>query len=95
MSEDTLVVSLLIEQRGRLVASIMGHAERNLFADLSEAQKRAFRQKVLESVGVFYDFVRDLTRANAAVNQAEGVVVNEDAMRMLGEIHGLLTKRGD
>lgn len=92
MSNDTLVTALLTEQRGRLVASIMGHAERNLFPKMTEPEKKAFRLKVLESVGVFYDFCKDALRASAAISEAEGVVLNEDAMRMLGELHSAMVK---
>lgn len=84
---DSLVERLLTEQRGRLVASVMGHCEREVFADLTEAQRKALRKKVLESVGVFYDFCRDALRASAADAHACGVVLNEEALRLLGEIH--------
>lgn len=82
-----IVERLLQEQRGRLVASIMQHAEREIYPKLTVQQQVAFRRKVLESVGVFYDFCRDALRASSAVSESEGVAINEEAMRLLGEIH--------
>lgn len=84
---SSIIERLLVEQRGRLVAGIMGHAEREVFPHLTDAQRKAFRKKVLESTGVFYDFCRDALRASSADAEQQGVVLNEDAMRLLGEIH--------
>ena len=76
------VVAIIGEQRKRLVGAILGHAEREIYADLTEEQQRAFRAKVLTSASVFSDFVIDVVRGIS-----QGMYVNEDAMRMLAEIN--------
>lgn len=88
MTESNLVERLLSEQRARMVAGIMGYAERELYPTMTDRQKLLFRRKVMESVGVFYDFVRDALRATSVEATAHGVVLNDEAMRLLGEIHG-------
>lgn len=70
------------EQRARLVSSILSHAEREIYPQLSAAQRKAFREKVLASVGVYHDFILDCLRASS-----DGAVVNEEAMRLLQGIH--------
>lgn len=92
MSEGGIVESLLAQHRSRLVGSIMQHAEREIYPSLTPAQRQAFRTKVLGSVGVFYDFTLDTVRAMNTQAATEGVQLNEVAMRMLGEIHGAITK---
>lgn len=75
------VVAIISEQRKRLVGSILGHAERELYADLTEGQQRAFRQKVLTSAGAFGDFVIDVVRGVSANHW-----VNDEAMQLLADI---------
>lgn len=76
------VIAIISEQRKRLVGAILGHAERELYADLTEEQQRAFRAKVLTSASAFGDFVIDVVRGIS-----QGMYLNEDAMRMLAEIN--------
>jgi hypothetical protein len=75
------------EQRGRLVASILTHAEREVYPKLTAAECKAFREKVLASVGVYHDFVLDCLHA-----AGDGAVVNEDAMRLLRSIQTSLVR---
>ena len=82
MSSD-FVRNLLIEQRKRLIGSIMAHAEKNLWADLSPTQQRALREKVLSAVGAYHDTCLDILKAS--VN--DGFVVNEEALQLLRDIH--------
>jgi hypothetical protein len=78
----TQLMRLVQERRRRLVASIMGHAEREFFDALTEAQQQAFRAKVLQSIDEFADLVRDLLKV-----QGEDVVVNEHALQLLEALH--------
>lgn len=80
MSDD-VVTAMIARQRRRLIASILGHAERELYEDLTEEQQKAFRKKVITSVGVFADFAMDVVRS-----ANEGYWVNEDAMTLLADI---------
>lgn len=76
------VVAIVYEQRKRLIGAILGHAERELYPDLTEEQQRAFRQKVLTSAGAFSDFVIDVVRG-----VSQGAYVNDEAMRLLADIN--------
>jgi len=75
-------VAIVGEQRKRLVGAVLGHAEREFYADLTVEQQKAFRAKVLTSASAFSDFVIDVVRGIS-----QGMYVNEDAMRMLAEIN--------
>lgn len=77
-----ILADLAGEQRSRLVGSILGHVERELWVKLTAAERKAIREKVLASVGVYHDFVLDCLRA-----ANKGSVVNEEALRLLGQIH--------
>lgn len=80
MSND-VVTQMIARQRRRLIASILGHAERELYDDLTQGQQEAFRKKVITSVGVFADFAIDATRS-----ANEGYWVNEEAMKLLADL---------
>jgi len=72
---------LLTRQRRRLVASILGHAEREFYPQLTERQREAFREKVLQAAAAFGDLATDLIRV-----QSSGVWVNDDVLEILAEI---------
>ena len=82
MSTD-FVRNLLIEQRKRLVGSIMLHAEKNMYSSMSVTQQRAFREKVLASVGTYHDTCLDILKAS--VN--DGSVVNGEALELIRDMH--------
>lgn len=75
------VVAIIAEQRKRLIGAILGHAERELYPDLTAEQQHAFRAKVLSAAGAFGDFTIDVVRG-----VSQGAWVNDDAMRLLGDI---------
>lgn len=79
---NDLMARLLVEQRKRLVASIMGYAERNVFDRLSVPEQKAFREKVLSAIDVYSDFVRDMIK----VGHAE-TLVNEETLRVIQLVH--------
>lgn len=79
---DTQITRLLGERRKRLVASILGHAEREFFAKLSADEREDFRDKTLDSIDQFYDLVRDLLKISG-----DQFVVNDEALDLLRQIH--------
>lgn len=82
MAED-LTSRLLGEQRKRLIASVMGAAENShWWGKLSPAEQRAFRDKMLLSIGIFYDFCRDLVK----VSNDDGMR-NDYAVDLLNQVH--------
>lgn len=82
MASD-FVRNLLIEQRKRVVGSIMNHAERNVFPHLPPADQRAFREKVISSIGAYHDTCLDVLKASVD----DGYLVNEEALLLLRDIH--------
>lgn len=90
MASD-FVRNLLIEQRKRVVGSIMTHAEKNVFPSLNAAQQRALRDKILASVGAYHDTCLDILKAS--VN--DGTIVNADALDMITEIHREVKRMND
>lgn len=83
---NDFVKSLAVRQRQRLVASLMEHFERRV-APLIPVEHRdiatkAFRDKVMSSVGVYHDMTLDML--NSAVGEA---VLNQDAFELLQQIH--------
>ena len=75
--------SLATEQRNRLVGTVLGYMEKEVYPHLPAAKRKETREKVLASVGVYHDFVLDCLRASAGVDG----VANEEAMRLLQSIH--------
>jgi len=82
MAED-VVIKLITEQRKRLVASIMGAAEQKAWwSKLTPQDQQQYRQKVLDSIGVFYDLIRDVVKVTN-----EGWMVSEEAIKLLSQVH--------
>lgn len=89
VAEDSLR-RLLGVQRKRLLASILGYAERELYADLTEQQQKAFRSKVLDAVAAYHDLMLDIL--GAAHDDQE--LVNVEAMELLRDVRAQLGKAG-
>lgn len=79
---DESLRKLLTSQRRRLVATVLGFAERELYPDLTEAQQHAFRAKVLEAVQAYHDVMTDIL--GAAENDQQ--LINVEAIELLREI---------
>jgi hypothetical protein len=79
---DNQLVRLIGERRKRLVATIMGHAEREFFAQLTPQQQREFRNKTLTAIDEFADLMRDVLKITS-----EDVTVNGHALELLEKIH--------
>jgi hypothetical protein len=79
---DPMMIKLITERRKRLVASILGHAEREFYSQLNATQRGEFRAKVLSSVDEFADLVRDLLKVTG-----EDAVVNEHVLDLLEQLH--------
>lgn len=57
------VRDFLKRRRDRAVGSILGWAEREIFPQLTEEQRRAFRSVVLDATNGYHDSVLDLVKA--------------------------------
>lgn len=81
MAEGQLA-RLIGERRKRLIATIMGHAEREFFDALTPEQQRAFRAKTVAAIDDFADLMRDLVKVTG-----EDVVINSHAVQLIEQIH--------
>lgn len=88
MSQE-FVRNLAVEQRKRLVGSLMEHLERNVWPHLTKDQQVATRSKVMASVGAYHDVVLDMLKASVS----DGSVTNEVALEMLADINRKLDAR--
>jgi len=61
------VRNFLKNRRDRAVGSILGFAEREVFADLSASQQTHLRQVVLDAINGYHDSVLDLVKAEDGV----------------------------
>lgn len=57
------VRDFLKRRRDRAVGSILGYAERELFKDLTPAQREGLRRVVLDATNGYHDSVLDLVKA--------------------------------
>lgn len=88
MSQE-FVRNLAVEQRRRLVGSLMEHVERHVYPSLSKDQQQALRAKVMSSVGVYHDFILDVLKASVS----DGSITNEHALELLAEINRKLDRK--
>lgn len=78
-----IIRSLAVEQRKRLVASLMSYAEQSpWWGKLSSIEQREFRKKVLDSVGTYHDFILDIVKVTS-----EDSLVNEQAIGLIQQVH--------
>lgn len=80
---STFVKNLLIEQRRRLVGSVMQHIESKVYPRLPQHEREALREKVITSVGAYHDVCLDLLKASVS----DGTITNETALEAIGELH--------
>ncbi len=75
------VMEILQAQRKRCLAGIMGSAEQSRWWNgLSREEQQSFRQKIIDSLNVFYDLARDIV---TVTEESESTVRNEQAISML------------
>lgn len=80
------VKDFLKARRDRALGSIMGFAEREIYPKLSQQEKAAFRNLVLDSLNSYHDSVLDLVKSDV------GTVRNEELVQMLERLDQHLTK---
>lgn len=71
----------LKNRRDRALGTILGWSETNIFASLTQAQREAFRSKVLEALNSYHDSVLDLVKAEDGVR-------NDRAIELLEQLNG-------
>ncbi len=79
---------LLVSQRRRLVGTILGFAERELYGDLTDEQKLGFRTKVLNAVDAYHELTLDIIGATNDPNE----IINTEALELLRDIRDQLAR---
>jgi hypothetical protein len=67
----------LTNRRNRALGSILGHAEREIFPQLSTAKQETFRTLVRDAINSYHDSVLDLVKAEDGVRNEEVVAALE------------------
>lgn len=84
-----VVIRVVTEQRKRCLASILGAAETSpWWSRLSRDEQIAYRQRVIDSLGVFYDLCRDVIK----VADDDGPR-NDHVVELIERIHTQVTRR--
>lgn len=86
MSRDVLS-QVVTAQRRRCVATVLGPLEQQVRQHMTDEEWETTRKAVLAAIGVFADFTLDAVRASN-----EGQWVNDEALRLLGEIHSQVSR---
>jgi hypothetical protein len=84
MSDNSFVLNMLGESRKRLVGSLMGYLEKEVYPKLSQPERDDLRMKVLTSVGAYNDTCRDMIKASVGI---EDGITNELAIQAIYDIH--------
>lgn len=83
MGEDSTVRRMAIRQRQRLMAGLLGAAERSAWwPKLSAEEKRSYREEVIVTLNPYHEFMLDLIGISA-----EDVTRNEAAVELLQAVH--------
>ena len=83
MASDETIRALAIEQRRRLVGSIMRTMEQaSWWPRLDKAQQEEIRDKVLDSIGRYHDFMLDVIKVGH-----DDSVRNDHAIALIEQVH--------
>ena len=86
---SSAVIRVVTEQRKRCLASILGAAESSpWWHKLTRDEQMAYRQKVIDALGIFYDLVRDVVK----VTDDEGLR-NDHVVDLIERIHLQVSRR--
>lgn len=92
MTEGSMVKQLTIERRKRVIATILGHVEREwLYKGLiSKSQYETFRSVTLGSIGDWHDLMLDILKISD-----QDMMRNERAVELLERVHANQTALSD
>lgn len=83
----SFVRNMLIEQRKRLVGTLMRYMENEIYPKLTEAERRELRKRVLTAVDSYHDVCLDMLKASVE----DGSVLNDEAARLLARLNTEVT----
>lgn len=83
MAADETVRALAIEQRKRLVGGVMSYAEKSAWwSRLSKEQQEDLRDKILDSIGRYHDFMLDVIKVGH-----DDSMRNDHAISLIEQVH--------
>jgi len=82
------IKDFLKARRDRALGSILGHAERELFDQLTLEQQKQLRQVTLDALNSYHDSVLDLVKSE------NGTVRNEEVLGLLERVDRHLQRNG-
>lgn len=86
---DDMIRRLAGEQRRRFIAGMLGAAESTQWwPKLSAPEQRAYRDRVMSSVGTYHDFMLDVIK----VTHDDDSIRNEHAIELIQQVHASQTR---
>jgi hypothetical protein len=82
------IKDFLKARRDRAVGSILGHAEREIYPQLTTEQQRAMRQVTLDALNAYHDSVLDLVKSEDGLRNEEVVTLLSRVDRHLAQRSG-------
>lgn len=83
---DDAVKKILARRRDRMIATILGAKEEFCDPHISQEEASEIRKVILDQINDYYDLCVDLLRSV----QPEGLIMNQDYLEKLDEIHQAL-----
>ena len=80
----SFVRNMLIEQRKRLVGTLMRYIEHEVYPKLNETERRELRKRVLTAVDSYHDVCLDMLKASVDDGSS---VLNDEAARLLARLN--------
>jgi hypothetical protein len=77
------VRNMLVEQRKRLVGTLMRYVETDVYPRLPESERHRLRKKILQSVDAYHDVCLDMLKATVD----DGSIHNDEAARLLARLN--------
>jgi uncharacterized protein YutE (UPF0331/DUF86 family) len=77
------VRNMLVEQRKRLVGTVMTYVEKEVYPKLTEMERRALRKRILTAVDSYHDVCLDMLKASVD----DGLLLNDEAARLLARLN--------
>lgn len=77
------VRNMLIEQRKRLVGTVMTYVEKEVYPKLTEQERRALRKRMLTAIDSYHDVCLDMLKASVD----DGLLLNDEAARLLARLN--------
>lgn len=77
------VRNMLVEQRKRLVGTLMKYVETDVYPRLPESERHRLRKKILQSIDSYHDVCLDMLKASVD----DGSIHNDEAVRLLARLN--------